>query len=237
MTHDALSELANGFVEIDRQFLHPRHWHIIIQGKWLYKEIIMRTEGRALVLAVRHELRSIKNFGKNYLCLVDNLGLALSASKGRGKQWISNSTCRELAALCLATNSRLHIRWVPSELNIADAPSRQLPDDRQQRIAQRHAAERATGVDPPRGEVEVFHLPDQDASSEHCSESFATPEGSEGDGDAGLEFFDIASRPASPGRSEAQSHGERDWSFEGSSGEETHRARPSCDHALPLQAD
>ena len=56
--------------------------------------------------------------------LTDNLSLALGVQKGRGSSPNINATCRELCALSLYANIRLHVRWIPSEHNPADAPSR-----------------------------------------------------------------------------------------------------------------
>lgn len=62
-------------------------------------------------------------------CLVlgDSLTVALMASKGRSSSRGMLSACRRLAALGLGGGCALTIRWVPSELNAADAPSRGRP--------------------------------------------------------------------------------------------------------------
>ncbi len=56
--------------------------------------------------------------------LVDNLPLALALGKGRANSQHLLSTCRSICSLLLATGMRLYARWVPSELNPADEPSR-----------------------------------------------------------------------------------------------------------------
>ena len=73
-----------------------------------------------------HLLRSNRNLCKRFVCLSDNLPLVLSATKGRGKSRHPIGPLRRLATLGLATGSKVHVRWVPSELNVADAPSRAI---------------------------------------------------------------------------------------------------------------
>ena len=55
---------------------------------------------------------------------VDNLALALAAGKGRSTTARLRFTLRRIAALLLVCDVRLYVRWVPSERNPSDAPSR-----------------------------------------------------------------------------------------------------------------
>ena len=99
-------------------------WQVCMLGEFHTQEDIMRKEGRALVMAIRHLLRTRSNRHRHSLFLVDNLALALAVAKGRsGSPWLL-STCREITALSLFSGSRFHVRWLPSEVNPADAPSR-----------------------------------------------------------------------------------------------------------------
>lgn len=99
-------------------------WYPVVSGRWLREVPIIRGEGRALICAVRHALRSREAHGRRMLVLSDNLGLTLAIAKGRGKTASVNQTCRELAALSMLTNCKVVVRWVPSELNPSDGPSR-----------------------------------------------------------------------------------------------------------------
>ncbi len=102
-------------------------WSTAFHGRWSGPEDIMRLEGRALVMSVRHALRSTQNLGHHLVFLCDNLALVLAVTKGRGSSPSLNATCRELSALSLLTGCSFHFRWVPSELNPSDGPSRGLP--------------------------------------------------------------------------------------------------------------
>ena len=99
-------------------------WGIVLRGRYSRRCDILRGEGKALVLGVRHALRAQRSRGRHILMLTDNLSLALGVQKGRGSSPNINATCRELCALSLYANIRLHVRWIPSEHNPADAPSR-----------------------------------------------------------------------------------------------------------------
>jgi hypothetical protein len=56
-------------------------WKILFRGRWNREENIIRTEGRGLVLAVRHRLREGAGAGHRMLLLCDNLGLVLGIGK------------------------------------------------------------------------------------------------------------------------------------------------------------
>ena len=112
------------FREVHPNLLDASEWHIVFSGAWDFTENILRTEGRALVSGIRHKLRCRRSLGKRHVCLVDNLALALAVTKGRGRSQLSNRTCQELCALALAADCKFTTRWVPSERNCADKPSR-----------------------------------------------------------------------------------------------------------------
>ena len=109
---------------VDSQLLQSRDWTVAWSSPWKYKANILETEAHALNCTVEHLLRANRNIGKHVVCLVDNLPAALFATKGRGKSHLLKGPLRKIASLLLATGSRLHVRWIPSELNIADRPSR-----------------------------------------------------------------------------------------------------------------
>ena len=55
---------------------------------------------------------------------MDNLALAFSAGKGRSCNHAMLRVVQKLGALCLACNFALRVRWIPSEKNVSDGPSR-----------------------------------------------------------------------------------------------------------------
>ena len=90
-------------------------------------EFITKSEGRGLLIALKHCLRNIQSFGQRGVFLVDNMSLCLAITRGRSSSPNLVSCCRSVAALLLATGFRLACRWIPSEVNISDGPSRGLP--------------------------------------------------------------------------------------------------------------
>ena len=112
------------FKEVGAKVLDPGSWHVVFSGEWQHHENILRTEGRAMLSGARHLLRCRRHAGQRHLLLVDNLALALACAKGRGSSSLTNRTCQQLCALALASDSKFHVRWIPSERNCADRPSR-----------------------------------------------------------------------------------------------------------------
>ena len=116
---------SSEFKEIPAGVLSFEAWHTVFSGAWDYHENILRTEGRAMISGIRHKLRAARSQQRRHLVLVDNLSLALGVCKGRSGSSLLNNTCRQVCALSLASDCRVHVRWIPSERNAADKPSRQ----------------------------------------------------------------------------------------------------------------
>ena len=113
------------FPEIPSSFMQPGKWKTCLMGKWGRRgEHITLKEGRSLVLAFRRLCRSSHNRHKRHLVLVDNLSLAFCANKGRAHSYSMLRITQQLAALQLAGSFSYRVRWIPSELNVADGPSR-----------------------------------------------------------------------------------------------------------------
>ena len=84
----------------------------------------MRGECKAYVMGLRHVCRSSEILGKRLLFLLDDMAFVLGASKGRGSTPNLNHTCREICVISLATFTVPVCRWIASEGNLADEPSR-----------------------------------------------------------------------------------------------------------------
>ena len=117
-------ELNEKFEEVPsfglrREFWTPSQW-----GKWHHSEPIGILEARAVFFSLRR--LALTRFGHDlrHLHLCDNLGVVLSIERSRSRNFKVLKVLREIAAYCFARNIHFSIRWVPSELNIADEPSR-----------------------------------------------------------------------------------------------------------------
>ena len=100
------------------------HWRNLFAARMTLKEHITILEGRATVQAVRHKLRSSLNFGCKHVHFGDNLGMVLAFDRGRAKSVPLLICCRRVLAYSIAGDSAFIHRWVPSEHNAADGPSR-----------------------------------------------------------------------------------------------------------------
>lgn len=128
---EALGEQSHEFVEdplfpeIPHSILKPSDWKTAKIGRWQdTSEHITLKEGRCLLLCLRRLSRSSSHRNKKHLVLVDNLGLALAITKGRAHNYRLLRVCQQIGALSLVSNIGLKIRWIPSEVNPSDGPSR-----------------------------------------------------------------------------------------------------------------
>ena len=101
-----------------------RDWVTVGLHRWRKKSSLPVYEGRASLFAVKHILRSKQNFGKRHVILSDSLTATCAISRGRSPQFNLRRVCSQIGALALATGSYFCIRWIPSEWNPADNPSR-----------------------------------------------------------------------------------------------------------------
>ena len=113
------------FPEIPDDLLLPSKWYTVKMGKWKYTtEHITLKEAKALLIAIRRLSRSKLNRNKRHLILLDNLALVFAVGKGRAHSFELLRVLQRIAAVCLSCNITIRPRWVRSEVNVADAPSR-----------------------------------------------------------------------------------------------------------------
>eukprot|EP00435_Cladocopium_sp_Y103_P076203 s26_g81.t1 len=113
------------FPEVPDSLMDPQRWHTVKMGRWAHLgEHITLKEARSLLIAVRRLSRSSECRGKKHLVLLDNLALVFAATKGRAHSFDLLRVLQKISAICLAAQISLKPRWVRSEVNVADAPSR-----------------------------------------------------------------------------------------------------------------
>ena len=115
------------FQEIGPEIMKKDEWTVVWSMPWKFEANILNTEARALLWSIEHLLRANRCLNRKLLCFSDNLPLVLATAKGRAKSKHLIKPLRQLAGFSLATGSRVAVRWVVSELNPADGPSRALP--------------------------------------------------------------------------------------------------------------
>lgn len=113
------------FPEVDQSLLEPKDWKTVKLGMWRHtSEHITIKEGRALVLALRRLARSSKHRSRNHVFLLDNLALCFAVHKGRAHAYDMLRIMQQVGSICLAASLGVFPRWIPSEWNVADGPSR-----------------------------------------------------------------------------------------------------------------
>jgi len=113
-----------GFPEIPKATILGRSWKCWRAGRFKFEEPIGNKEGRAVIKGMCLKLRDPCQHHQRHLILVDNFGVALCFSRGRAAYFGLLQLVRRLAALSIATGSWVALRWIPSEYNPADEPSR-----------------------------------------------------------------------------------------------------------------
>jgi len=115
----------NYFPEVPEHVLDADQWSTKLMGKWGHTgDHITVKEGHSLVLAVRRLCRSGSSRGKRHLIFIDSFSLSMAVCKGRATSFKLLRITQQLAALSLAGGITVRVRWVPSEHNVADGPSR-----------------------------------------------------------------------------------------------------------------
>ena len=101
-----------------------RSWKVCGRYKWKRAEPFPVLEARASLFAIKHAARNIECFGKRLLVLSDSISAVCALDKGRGRSFKMRRVSQQVAAMCLGANLQVCYRWLPSEWNPADGPSR-----------------------------------------------------------------------------------------------------------------
>ena len=107
-----------GFSAVDR------NWQVVGRYRWQRKESMPVYEARASLHAIQHHLRSLENFEKRHVILTDSMTAAVAFDKGRAQGFSLRRVVQQTSALALASCCMFRMRWIPSEWNPADGPSR-----------------------------------------------------------------------------------------------------------------
>ena len=99
-------------------------WKTVGKGRWSRKERILELEARALNMGLEAFIRA-GHRDCRALFLTDNMAICLAYARGRCKNFTVLTLIRRARALCKLYNIRPYYRWLKSEFNPADAPSRE----------------------------------------------------------------------------------------------------------------
>ncbi len=107
-----------GFEVVDR------NWQVVGRYRWQRKESMPVYEARASLHAIQHHLRSLENYEKKHVILTDSMTAAVAFDKGRAQGFKLRRVVQQTSALAMASCCLFRMRWIPSEWNPADGPSR-----------------------------------------------------------------------------------------------------------------
>ena len=122
------------FSEIPAKLLSRDLWTPKVSGTWKFSAHIMELEARALVKSLERICHSRFGHDNHQLLLTDSLSMALAFDRARSRSYRVLQQIRRFAALALSRNVSPHVRWVPSELNSADEPSRTAAADKSKNL-------------------------------------------------------------------------------------------------------
>ena len=108
-------------------WLPAKRWSLVYAGKWREQEHITVQEMRTAVGLLRHLARSRQCWNRRVLILMDSMAALGVISKGRSSSPPLLRLARQAASICLIYGIQLMARYIPSEVNPADGPSRSLP--------------------------------------------------------------------------------------------------------------
>ena len=115
---------SRDFIQIPVDLRGKHLWSPVRWGQWSRPEHITLLEARTAVRDVQHRLLQPHGCHCRMLFSGDNLGCILALSRSRAKGYQMLVQVRRVAAWALARGVRISFRWILSEWNIADDPSR-----------------------------------------------------------------------------------------------------------------
>ncbi|CAK0856443.1 unnamed protein product [Prorocentrum cordatum] len=113
--------LDRTFKEMAAEIFSGPRWTDLVARGWLNtSEDILVYESRALLRAVEILCSLSPREGERAVVMSDNLPAVLCFERRRAKNFLVLACIRRAVALCLSLNKRLHVIWVPGELNPSD---------------------------------------------------------------------------------------------------------------------
>lgn len=164
-------EEVSGFDSIPPGLLHKGRYRILGSGQWRIAENILVLEARAILRCFKSLISFYRLRDTRVLLLTDNMSCCLIFERRRSKNFQTLVLVRQLIALSMIFGINVYFRWIPSEVNVSDEPSRYhdqgrpasspiLSDESQEEVTDRpdsqlgpsvfSALRKALGVEPSR---------------------------------------------------------------------------------------
>ena len=172
-------EVDKSFEEVPARLLKREVWAPKLWGTWRFNDGILILEALAVLKSVKKI--ALTRFGHDIrqLHLSDNMSVVLSIERSRSKIFKLLRVIRRISAYLFSRNIHLAIRWIPSELNVADEPSR-IEDSEQSKLLVDLIVDSELPVDKSRGKSDLKHAPKThphtfvEQPDKQCSSSFNT---------------------------------------------------------------
>ena len=115
------------FPQVPYEELDERKWEVVMAQPWRRAgESIFVYEARALLSGLECVVSKEIKCDVRCLSLVDSMGGALSFPRRRSRHVTVLTIIRRFSAMCMSLGVRCSIRWIPTEVKIADEPSRRF---------------------------------------------------------------------------------------------------------------
>ena len=101
-------------------------WRLTWKGTWRQREHINVLELRTISKLARRLSLQRRCWGRKVMFLTDSMASLGAATKGRSSSFPLLRQCRVLCALALGLELHVKLRYIESERNMSDGPSRGL---------------------------------------------------------------------------------------------------------------
>ena len=122
--HETPGPCTTDFPSVPFEAMADREWSVVGRHRWRQAASMPVNEARATLYAVKHMLRCCANHSLRHVVFSDSMTATCAISRGRAKSFGLRRVCQQIGSLLLVTGSQLVVRWIASEFNAADSPSR-----------------------------------------------------------------------------------------------------------------
>ena len=104
--------------------LQKSEWAVLARRKWCKSDNILLLEARALLRGLEVSVSLRGDLSRRCVILTDNMSVCLVLSRRRARNFKLLCMVRKFFSFCVALGLQVCVRWIPSEQNSADSPSR-----------------------------------------------------------------------------------------------------------------
>lgn len=125
LPHPASMKESGSFCsDADGGWMLPRKFVTLFRWRWKFRSHINKLELLSILLGVQRLASQERYHRKEVFWLVDSQVCFYALNKGRTSSFLLKDTMRRIVGYSLAVDLHFHFKWIPTDLNPADAPSR-----------------------------------------------------------------------------------------------------------------